>query len=102
MPRNNNRHSNGNAPIFLLDEEFADNELVSNKKITYKLKPFPVQKTLSKKYYELIKNIEKLDCPICYDEICCDKCFTLMSCGHYYHRDCVDNCLTSRCSMCNI
>lgn len=97
MPR---RQSN--APIYLLEEELADNELVIHKKITYKLKPFPVQKTLSKKYYELIKNQEKIECPICYENICCDQCFTLLSCGHYFHRDCVDNCLTSRCSMCNI
>lgn len=97
MPR-----GRANTQLILEDNEILDNELITNRKITYKLKPFPVQKHLSKKYYDLIKEKEKLECSICYDTIDCKNCFCLLSCSHYYHKECIDDCLSNRCPLCNV
>lgn len=91
------------ANLLLVDDnELAESELLQSRKIIYRLKPFSVQNQLSKKYYYLIKEKEKLECSVCYDEICCERCFTLLSCGHYFHRDCLENCITTRCPLCNV
>ena len=98
MPRQRNQTN----LLLVDDQEIADTELLQSRKVIYRLKPFPVQNQLSKKYYNMIKDKEKLECSICYDVIDCERCFTLLSCSHYYHRDCIDSCLTNRCPLCNI
>lgn len=39
---------------------------------------------LAHSYYDLMKETgKKIECPVCMEEICCKKCFTLLRCGHY-------------------
>ena len=85
-----------------IDEDLEPgNQLIINKKIVYTLKPFPVKPILSKKYFNLIKNKEKLECSICYEVINCECCFTLLSCSHYFHKECYDSCYNTKCPNCN-
>lgn len=55
-----------------------------------------VKDYLKNKYWELDKELE--NCSICMEEICCKKCFSLLSCGHYFHMSCIYKC--SSCPLC--
>ena len=48
--------------------------------------PMPVDEFLKNNYYDMKKKLgEKIECPICMEEICCKNCFTLLKCGHHLH-----------------
>lgn len=73
MPRRNN-----NSRLVILDENSID--------FTEQIRP--VKDFLKNTFYDLLKEKgEKIECPICMEEINCKKCFTLLSCGHYLHLD---------------
>jgi hypothetical protein len=59
----------------------------------------PVSFFLSKEIFRLRKLAdEEMICPICLDEICCDKCNTILVCGHQFHLCCI--CKVEMCPMC--
>ena len=41
---------------------------------------------------------ETMDCAVCLSEICCEKCFILLQCGHGYHYKCLAK--ISICPIC--
>jgi len=56
---------------------------------------------LRNNFFELTKKIEqKLECPICLEEICCKNCFSLLKCGHYFHTNCIFNIHQPVCPVC--
>ena len=59
----------------------------------------PVKDFLKNQVWNLYKEKnEKLECSICLDDICCQKCYTILTCGHSYHLSCVIKCKT--CPLC--
>lgn len=59
----------------------------------------PVKDFLKNQVWNLYKEKnEKLECSICLDNICCQKCYTILTCGHSYHLSCVIKCKT--CPLC--
>jgi len=61
----------------------------------------PVSIFLSKKILKLKQTLqEDLTCSICIDTICCEKCFTVLSCGHHYHFVCIQQNPSGKCPLC--
>ena len=61
----------------------------------------PVKDYLKNQVWDLIKNKpedNKIECSICLDDICCQKCYTILTCGHSYHLSCVIKCKC--CPLC--
>ena len=59
----------------------------------------PVKDFLKNQVWNLYKEKnEKLEYSICLDDICCQKCYTILTCGHSYHLSCVIKCKT--CPLC--
>jgi hypothetical protein len=59
----------------------------------------PVGEFLGKEFLRL-KGIAKepMDCSICLEQICCDKCVCLLACGHVFHYMCISKQTT--CALC--
>jgi hypothetical protein len=59
----------------------------------------PVGEYLGKEFMRL-KEIAKepMECSICLDEICCNRCICLLTCGHHFHFMCIQR--TSVCPLC--
>ena len=60
---------------------------------------------LKKKFWEMAKALdEKFECSICLDTIdCkvgCERCFTILNCGHVYHLPCIIKCQPLQCPLC--
>lgn len=90
MPRRRN-----NAPIVLFEEGNIEYESQPKEPIK------PVKDFLKKKVWDLIKekpDNNTFECSICLEEICCEKCYTLLDCGHSYHLCCVIKC--KKCPLC--
>jgi hypothetical protein len=95
MPR---RRNNENLIIF--DETTLDYDIQEPIR--------PVKDYLKNQVWELIKSKQssttsqekdnKIECSICLDDICCQKCYTILTCGHSYHLSCVIKCKT--CPLC--
>ena len=99
MPRRNRNNDEDNV-IF---EMYPPDEIITNRKINYTLKPHTVKPTLSKKYFDMIKMTdEELKCNICLENIDCRCCFTLYTCGHYYHASCIEQLQKPMCATCGI
>ena len=59
----------------------------------------PVSEFLAKEFIRLKKIAnEPMDCPICLDAICCDRCVCVLLCGHYGHYMCLQK--QSICPLC--
>lgn len=103
MPRrrnNNNNEEEGDSVYF---EMYPPDEIITNRKITYTLKPHPVKQNLSKKYYELLTYAnQEMKCAICLEDINCKCCFVLFTCGHFYHSACIDQLQKPMCATCGI
>jgi len=56
-----------------------------------------VSDKLKNDYYEM--NTKELECPICYENICCKNCFSLTNCGNVFHLGCFIKCTTG-CPIC--
>ena len=70
------RRRNDNNTLIEIQEDTLLNDLFSRSNI--------VSNYLAGNYYDLLKQTNKeIVCPICMEEICCKKCFTLLRCGHY-------------------
>jgi hypothetical protein len=104
MPRRNrHRDNNEDEDVDVYFDHHPLDDVVSNRKITFTLKPHPVKSTLSRKYFDMLKMTdEELKCSICLDNIDCKCCFVLYTCGHYYHLSCVDQLQKPMCSLCGI
>ena len=60
---------------------------------------------LKKNYLNMAKQLKKTyECSICLDEIdCvdgCDRCFSLLTCGHIYHIGCLIKVQPMNCPLC--
>ena len=60
---------------------------------------------LKKTYWDMAKQLnKKFECSICLEEIdCkvgCERCFTILNCGHIYHLPCIIKCNPLRCPLC--
>lgn len=86
MPRNRNNRNNN---VIVLDENSLD--------LDYHEPIRLVKDYLKNQFWELKKN-ETMECSICLDNIDCQKCFCLLSCGHAYHLCCIIRCNT--CPLC--
>jgi len=88
MPRNNR-----GAHIVLDDNTFY-NEINSE--------PIrPVKDYLKNFVWKLIKEYkkdEKIECSICLEEVDCQKCYSLLTCGHSFHMSCIYKC--NSCPLC--
>jgi hypothetical protein len=103
MPRRSRNRDNETDEENVFFEFQPPDDIVSNRKITFTLKPHPVKSTLSKKYFDMLKMTdEELKCSICLENIECKCCFTLYTCGHYYHMSCVDQLQKPMCASCGI
>jgi len=101
MPRRNRNNDNGEDNVIF--ELHPPDEIITNRKISYTLKPHPVKTTLSKKHFELLTYAnQEMKCSICLENIDCKCCFTLYTCGHYYHASCVEQLTKPMCAMCGI
>lgn len=59
----------------------------------------PVSEFLSKEFVRLKKIAnEPMDCSICLDSICCERCVIVLICGHYGHFMCLQK--QSICPLC--
>ena len=75
MPRRRNTEE---IPEYTL-EQVATFELKNNK---FTL----VSNKLKNEYYHMAKKLNvKLECGICFEQICCKDCFCMTNCGHFYH-----------------
>ena len=61
----------------------------------------PVGLFLAREWFRLkaIAN-EPMECSICLEAICCDKCVCVLMCGHNYHYSCITQNLTGKCPLC--
>ena len=88
------RRRNNNQIVFIEEPltEFSTEEMTRE--------PIkPVKDFLKKTLWDLYKNKgDKLECSICLEDICCEKCYTVLTCGHHYHLCCVIK--TNKCAMC--
>ena len=76
MPRRNRQMQLDNSSVIELTEDRLLTDLFQNSNI--------VSNYLSNQFYDMLKEAKKeVMCPICMEEICCKKCFTLLRCGHY-------------------
>ena len=59
----------------------------------------PVSEFLAKEFMRLkgIAN-ENMECSICLEPICCNKCICLLMCGHSFHFVCIQK--QSVCALC--
>ena len=85
-----------NAPVVLIDA-------IETTEIEYDEKePIRVVKDyLKNQVWDLIKakpTDNVIECSICLDDICCKKCYTVLTCGHSYHLACVIKCKS--CPLC--
>ena len=56
---------------------------------------------LKKNYMEMSNKLEiKHECSICLENICCPKCFTLLTCGHVFCLFCITRCDPLCCPLC--
>ena len=56
---------------------------------------------LNNNYFEMTQKLnQKMECPICLEQICCKNCFTLLICGHAVHTNCYYNMEEPKCPMC--
>jgi len=89
MPRRRN-----NTQIVFVDEPISD---FTSDETREPIKP--VKEYLKKTLWDLYKEKgEKLECSICLDDICCEKCYTVLTCGHHYHLSCVIK--VNKCPLC--
>ena len=59
----------------------------------------PVSDFLTNEYIRLkLAAKENMDCAVCLSEICCDKCFVLLNCGHNFHLKCISK--ITICPLC--
>jgi RING-finger-containing ubiquitin ligase len=61
----------------------------------------PVKDFLKNQVWDLIKaktDDNGIECSVCLEEICCKKCYTILTCGHSYHLCCIIKCNT--CPLC--
>jgi hypothetical protein len=101
MPRRS--RNNDNAEDNVIFEMYPPDEIITNRKISYTLKPHTVKPTLSKRHFELLTYAnQELKCNICLENIDCKCCFTLYTCGHYYHAACVEQLQKPMCATCGI
>lgn len=77
MPRRNRQLQIDSQPAFIeLTEDRLLTDMFERSNI--------VSDYLANQYYDLLKETKKeITCPVCMEEICCKKCFTLLRCGHY-------------------
>ena len=86
------------------DDEQTEN-LIDSAKLTFSIKPHAVKSFLSQEFFNLKKKDNAqtdLECSICLEKINCIKCFTLWTCGHYFHASCCAQLKTNRCPICNL
>ena len=61
----------------------------------------PVGSFLSKEYMRLkLQTNEPLECSICLEDICCNRCICVLMCGHHYHFECISKNQTGKCPLC--
>ncbi len=61
--------------------------------------PFFAADYLRKNHYEMKKDLKKeIECAVCLEKICCDKCYTLLTCGHEFCLRCIMRC--PHCPLC--
>jgi len=92
MPR---RRNNQRPSLQVLHVNPEDEIIWDDLDVTpeYKEPVRPVKDFLKNNHYRMLKQSkEKLNCSICLDDIDCEKCFYLLSCGHYYHIGCAIKC----------
>lgn len=61
----------------------------------------PVKDYLKNQVWDLIKlkeNDNEIECSVCLEDICCKRCYTILTCGHSYHLSCIIKCNT--CPLC--
>lgn len=59
----------------------------------------PVGSYLSQEVYRMKKQLnEELNCSICLEEICCNKCYCMLLCGHGFHFICISSQVV--CALC--
>jgi len=88
MPRRRN-----NPQLVVIDENSIDYD--SKEPIR------PVKDYLKNQVWDLIKaktDDNFIECSVCLEEVCCKKCYTILTCGHSYHLCCIIKCNT--CPLC--
>ena len=59
--------------------------------------PFFAADYLRKNHYQMKQDLKKeIECSVCLEKICCEKCYTLLSCGHEFCLRCIMNFMVSR------
>lgn len=61
----------------------------------------PVSLFLARELFRLkaIAN-EPMECSICLDPICCDRCVCVLMCSHHFHYSCITQNESGCCPMC--
>ena len=67
--------------------------------IQHTAQPFFASDYLRKNHYEMKKSLKKeTECSICLEKVCCEKCYTLLTCGHEFCLRCIIRC--NNCPLC--
>ena len=73
MPRRNRT-----TPVIVIDEFVSPDEPKEEIRV---VKPY-----LRDNVWNMMKQTnQKIECPVCLDEIDCKNCFCLLTCGHHLH-----------------
>jgi len=84
-----------NLPHF----EFREIEVPLPQPIQPKPVKYMVSDFLKNNYFDMAQKLDiKLECPICLEDICCKRCFSLLPCGHHLHLNCLIR--LDKCPLC--
>jgi|TARA_A100001391_G_scaffold126651_1_gene86646 hypothetical protein len=93
MPRRRNTLNNEEP------EQIHFEQINLNPTPKFDLKNFICADYLKNNYYDMAKQLNrKIECPVCLEEICCQKCMSILPCGHVYHLCCLMKC--DMCPLC--
>jgi len=91
MPRRRNNHAQD--MISLADMLESEEHIIEIAKITF------CKDHLKNQMWDLLKTTnQKIECPVCLDEVCCKICYTVAVCGHSGHLSCLLKC--KACPLC--
>lgn len=102
MPRGRPRRRSP-SPIASVQTDSEEDDMFDPTFIVEEVKPELkiCSQHLSQNYFQLCEKLKMdLECVICMEQLKCKYCFTILSCGHYFHSACLLQLKNKECPMC--